>query len=181
MERSEAANALHEVDRARRRSGALRGYAHAGSTVIVWGVIWLLCNLATYFIKDGNLSWMIGIPVGVLWSVARPYFARSERPEPADLRIPFSIFAALGFLGLVMTVTDAAASYAQQNVLISLLVAVAYVLLGIWTGLRFALLGLALTLVICLGWFAFPATLLLWLGLGGGGALILGGIWLARA
>ena len=181
MDREEAAGALRDVDLGRRRSTALRGYTDAGSTIIVWGLVWLICNLATYFVAGGYRSWMIGIPLGIIWSIAHPYLGKRVRGNDADWRIPLSVLAAFVFLVLVMRVTGADGSHAQQNVLISLLVAVAYVIGGIWAGLRFALLGIALTLVICVGWFAYPETLLLWLGIGGGGALILGGIWLRQA
>lgn len=42
-------------------------------------------------------------------------------------------------------------------------------------------IGLAIALAVILGWFVFPAWLYLWLGLGGGGALLLSGLWLRRA
>lgn len=180
MRPDEAAAALRSIAGARQRGAALRRYAGAASTVIVWGVVWLVCNLLTQFFPWGERSWILGVPVGILWSVLHP-LPRHEGAGKADLRVPLSIFAAFGFLWLVMLVARPAIDTGSGNVMVSLLVAIAYVITGIWSGARIALLGVALTAAICLGWFVFPAWLYLWLGLGGGGALILGGIWLARA
>ena len=62
-----------------------------------------------------------------------------------------------------------------------LVVAAAYVVLGVWAGARFALLGVALGAVVVAGWFVAPSWLFLCLGLGGGGTLLAGGLWLRRA
>lgn len=181
LDRDDAAAALASVARTRERSAALRHYSGAASTVLVWGLIWLICNLLTQFADWGAKSWMAGVPIGVLWSVLhplRPYGGANGRVE---MRIPLSIFAAFAFLWLVMLITEVRMSSASATTLVSLLVAVSYVIAGIWVGARIALLGVALTVAICLGWFVFPQWLFLWLGLGGGGALILGGLWLGRA
>jgi hypothetical protein len=65
--------------------------------------------------------------------------------------------------------------------MISAFVAGFYVLQGVWMGQRFAWIGLAIAVCVIAGWFADREHLELWLGVGGGGALIVSGIWLRRA
>ncbi|MEP9359241.1 hypothetical protein [Sphingomonas sp. KR3-1] len=175
----DAAAALRSIDSARQHGAALRRYAGTASTVMVWGVIWLVCNLLSQFFPWGPKSWLIGTPLGVLWSILHPL----PRREGAgiDLRASLSIFAGFGILWLMMLIARPQLDARSVNALISLLVALAYLITGIWAGMRLALVGTALVLAVCLGWFVFPAWLFLWVGIGGGGALILGGMWLRRA
>jgi hypothetical protein len=175
----DAAAALRSIDDARQHGAALRRYAGAASTVFVWGMVWLVCNLLSQFFPWGSKSWVIGVPIGTLWAILHPL----PRREGAgmDLRVPLSIFTAFGILWLMMLIARPQLDPRSGDALISLLVALAYIVTGIWSGMRLALVGVALVVAICLDWFVFPAWLFVWLGIGGGGALILGGLWLRRA
>ena len=173
MEKSEARGALEMVDRSRRIAFELSGYARAGDILIAWGVVWLLCNLLVQFLPErGFWSWPVGITAASLFSL------RSGRGR-SDWRVPATAATAFGFLVLVLAITGGEAS--AQNAITALLVAACYVMMGIWAGARFAWLGLLLAACVCIGWFAFPAWLYLWLGIGGGGAFIMAGLWLRRA
>ena len=57
----DAASALASVDRTRRRAFELKGYAHSGDMMIVWGLVWLICNWATWL---GGPRWHLAWPVG---------------------------------------------------------------------------------------------------------------------
>lgn len=175
----DAVAALRSIDSARQHGAALRRYAGAASTVLVWGLVWLVCNLLSQFFPWGPKSWMVGVPVGTLWAILHPL----PRREGAGMewRIPLSIFTAFFILWLMGLIARPQIDARSGDAIVSLLVALAYIVTGIWSGMRIALLGVAVVVAICLGWFAFPAWLFLWLGLGGGGALILGGIWLRHA
>lgn len=175
----DAAAALRSIDSARQHGAALRRYAGTASTVMVWGVIWLVCNLLSQFYPWGVNSWVFATPIGILWSLLHPL--PRARGAGMDWRAPLSIFVVFFILWLIGIVARPQLDARSGDAVISLIVALAYILTGIWGGVRMALLGLALLGVICLGWFVFPAWLFLWLGIGGGGALILGGIWLSRA
>jgi hypothetical protein len=59
-------------------------------------------------------------------------------------------------------------------------VALAYVLTGLWSGLRFVVAGVAVAVLTLGGFFYLPQHFLLWEGFVGGGALILAGIWFRR-
>lgn len=173
IDREGAQAALDAVGRTRRHAGELRGYANAGNILMGWGIAWLVANLASQLDPSwARVAWPIAITGGVLWSVVRP---RSG----FDGRIFGTAIAAAGYVVLMLVLVRPDPRLA--NVLISLMVAVGYVVLGIWAGHRFALLGLALVAVILIGWFVVPLWLFACLALGGGGTLLVGGWWLRRA
>ena len=174
--RGDAAAALASVTDARRRAGELRGYAQAGGTLILWGAIWLACNLLSHFFAWGSMSWPFGILLGVIGSIVRG----RRQAGNSDWRAGLSALAIFGFLALLMLIVGVRDPL-TVNAAISLTVALAYVVTGIWAGARFALVGLALAVLVAIGWFCDRGHLSLWLGLGGGGALLISGWWLRRA
>ncbi|MES2987405.1 MAG: hypothetical protein V4808_05840 [Pseudomonadota bacterium] len=172
----DAAGALASVERTRRRAGELRGYAHGGDIVLAWGLVWLVCNLATQFAPLwGHQTWPFGVTAAVIFSMIR-----GRASGKGDWRVFATTCTALGLLALVSLVTEVKGSD-EANVLISLFVAAAYVAAGIWSGARYAWAGLAIAAFASAGWFVDREHLNLWLGLGGGGAFILTGLWMRRA
>jgi hypothetical protein len=175
----DAANALAQVSRTRRRSFELRGYAEAGDIVLAWGLVWLVCNLLTWFaIGPGANSWPIGIVLATFWSVWRG--RRHSAPRGGDWR-PIATAATTMVLVLLVALVAGIGGQREINAVISLFIAATYVWMGIWGGLRFAWTGLFIAALVCIGWFVDRAHLELWLGIGGGGALIATGLWLRRA
>jgi hypothetical protein len=71
---------------------------------------------------------------------------------------------------------------AQIAAFFPILVALFYLLIGIWTrGARMIVLGLAVGALTLFGYFYLPVYFLLWMAVVGGGGMILGGIWLRSA
>jgi hypothetical protein len=179
IDRQDAASALASIETARRRSGELRRYAAAGDKLIGWGLIWLVCNLLTQFAPVwGPKSWLIGVPAGVLWSMTGPGLG-GESGEGAG-RYALMGLAVFGFFAAILSVAGVHDPL-QANAIISLTVAAVYVVMGIWAGPRFACIGLALAALVLGGWFADRSHIAFWLALGGGGALIVSGLWLRQA
>lgn len=177
IERDDAASALAAVQRTRRRSTELRGYAHAGDIVAGWGLVWLVCNLLSHFFPDwGPNSWPVGIVAGVVWSMWRGH----GHGGGGDWRQGASAATTVALVVLASLIVGIEGPQ-QANALISLFVAAGYVWMGIWTGPRFAWIGIGIAALVCVGWFLDRGNLYLWLGLGGGGALLLTGLWLRRA
>jgi hypothetical protein len=176
----DAASALRSVEQARRRSIALSGYAHAGNIVLAWGLVWLICNLATHFLPQGGAnSWAVGIPLAVLYSMLHGRAHRGKGPA-LDWRIAAT--AATGFVFMALIAAIAGLDDPRQsNALISLFIAANYAAMGIWTGLRFTWAGLVIAVVVTLAWFLDRGNFYVWMGLAGGGVLITTGIWLRRA
>lgn len=171
----DAASALDAIERTRQRAFEMRGYAHAGDIVIAWGLVWLICNLLGYFRSQLEMAWPVGILLATVFSIWR-----GRRQGKGDWRAAASGAVAAALIGLVIVIAGIDGPD-QANALISTFVAGAYVLQGIWWGLRFAWIGLVIAACVIAGWFFDRDHLELWLGLGGGGALILSGIWLRRA
>lgn len=173
MRPSEAGDALTEIARAQDLSGRLKGYATAGSTLIAWGLVWLIANLASQFAPvAAGPAWLIGSLAALLWSATRP-------PAPGSARILAAWLVCAGYLALVMAVVRT--DHRTAAMLIALFVGAAYVVAGLWAGPRFIGLGAVLIAVALLAWLFAPAWLFLALALGGGGTLIAGGAWLSRA
>ncbi len=173
IDHKDAQAALDAVGRTRRHANELRGYASAGSILMGWGVAWLVANLASQIDSSwARVTWPVAIAGGVLWSIARP-------GRGFDRRIFATAVTAAGYI--VLTLILVRPDPRMANVLVSLMVAASYVVLGIWAGRRFALLGLTLVAVILIGWFVVPHWLFACLAFGGGGTLLVGGWWLHRA
>jgi hypothetical protein len=64
--------------------------------------------------------------------------------------------------------------------LITLVVAAAYTLLGIWRGPRLIAAGVGLAALTLAGFFFLPAHFLLWMALVGGGMMVSIGLWLRK-
>lgn len=176
IEESDAASALDAIDRTRKRAFELRNYAHAGDIVIGWGLVWLVANLASYVTPRGGLAWPVGIVLATLWSIWRGRGHGEGRGWRGGATA--ATIAALVMLVVLIAGVD---STAQGNAMVSIFVAAAYVFQGIWWGQRFAWIGLVIAGCVVAGWFVDRAHLELWLGIGGGGALIVSGLWLRRA
>lgn len=171
----DAASALDAIERTRQRTFELRGYAHAGDIVIVWGLVWLVCNLASYAAPKGVVAWPFGVVIATLWSIWR-----GRGHGRGDWRASATAAVTIALVVLVFQIAGISDS-GQANALLSIFVAAAYVYQGIWWGRRFAWIGLVIAGCVIAGWFFDRAHLELWMGIGGGGALILSGIWLRRA
>ncbi|RYE03767.1 MAG: hypothetical protein EOP61_03245 [Sphingomonadales bacterium] len=180
IDRKDAASALASIEQARERSGEFRRYAAAGNKLIGWGLVWLVCNLCTQLIPVwGSKSWLIGVPAGILWSMTGSSGLGGNRGRGSG-RYALMALAVFGFFASVMAVTGVN-DQLQANVIVSLTVATVYIVVGLWAGPRFAWIGLALAAIVLAGWFGDRAHLYLWLAVGGGGALLISGLWLRRA
>lgn len=169
----DAAAALAQVDAARRRGAEMRGYAGAGRHLIAWGLVWLVGNLSVQFVPQA--AWWIWI-AAIAAVVPFQIVAGGKR---SDWRVLATVATGLGFYGAASALLGV--PQWLQSAFGSLIVAAIYVGLGIWTGARFAWIGLGLAAIILVARFAAPEWLPLAIGLGAGGVLIVSGLWLHRA
>ena len=180
LTRDEAARALAEMETAQRRTSVLARYSAGGPILMLWGGEWFVCNLVSQF-GGSAANWVW--PVATVVTIALTFWISSRRPDPTNRKgwKAFATSAAVGgfFAGLfaILRLHD----MQQVNALISLAVASAYVVLGVWTGARYAWLGLAVFAAVMIGFFGFPQLFFLWMAVVGGGALTLGGLWLRKA
>lgn len=180
----QAAQALRDLDAVGQRSGTLYRYQRTAPILMVWGVIWLIgFGLSDLAASHVTLLWLVLDAIGIASSI---YLGRagkragSAEARDSSRRWLLSIFGILGFYVAVLVVLQPATGQ-QSAALISLLVALFYILAGVWVGLRFAIAGLALAALTLVGYFALNAHFNLWMAVVGGGALLLAGFWLRRA
>lgn len=172
MDTHDALQSLNSVSDARRAAHRLRHYGDASSILIAWGLAWLFGFGAQQMIPDlAHIVWTVAWIGALGWSVTRPRKAY-------DGRAMASWTVAILFIAITIVVTGADLRLAAM--LFALALAASYAAIGIWTGIRFLLLGCAVLLAACAGWWLFPQALFAILAIGGGGALIFGGLWLRR-
>jgi hypothetical protein len=174
----DAAEALQLIETAKRRSIELRGYQSASPHLVLWGVLWGLGYALSYFFpRSANWIWLAIVAGG--WSVDF-LISRNQHHQATDKR----------FLGLLMTlflfavasiIVMAPDSPNQVAAFIPMIVATCYIALGLYGLPRLFVTGIAVFLLTLIGYFTLSAIFPLWMAAVGGGALVLGGLWLRRA
>jgi hypothetical protein len=172
----DAAAALQQIEAAQARSAMLRDYRHASPHLIAWGVLWVIgYGSNDVFPMHANAIWSVVVPVGLIADVA----AMRGAPHGIACRYLAAVAAAIAFV-VAMIFVMAPVSGRQVSAVIPLCVALMYVLLGIWTGPRYVVAGLAIAALTLAGFFLLTSHFSLYMAVIGGGALILGGLWLRR-
>src|ERR1700761_4513912 len=146
----EAAESLKEIQHTQTRSASARGYANTSPFLILWGVIWMIAYSVTDLApRYANGSWALLTVAGFLasWWIGRSR-ALEGNPHPglnrhAGLRF-FAMFFAIGLFVSATYAIFGHASTQQQAAFCPLIVALAYIIIGIWRGLRLAVTGVAI-------------------------------------
>ena len=172
MDKQSALESLNDVAMARLKTAELRNYRGMGSIVSVWGLVWFLGFGAQAILPTASpWVWGVGWLGALAWTFTKP-------AKLHDFRALATWSVVTACLILILVVTRADQNTAAM--IFALALAASYAILGIWLGNRFlALAAIVLGSASC-GWWLLPHLLNLILALGGGGALILGGIWLRR-
>jgi hypothetical protein len=181
LQRQEAANALKEIAAAERHSGTAYGYQQAAPHLFIWGVIWIVGYAVTYARPHWYLVWIFLTVVGAFGSFWIGHRAHSKGAQSSfGWRYAASFVAVFLFIEALFTILPPQ-SGRQIDAFFPLLVALCYVLMGLWMrATRLGLLGLVLGLLTVGGYFWLQHFFLLWMAGVGGGALILGGFWLRK-
>ncbi|HEV2288861.1 MAG TPA: hypothetical protein VGR81_07910 [Candidatus Acidoferrales bacterium] len=175
----EAASALHDIENAERQSATAYRYQKSSPHLFLWGIIWTIGYAVIYARPRDWLVWAVLIVVGTIGSFWISWRAGVKRTRASfSWRYTATLLALYLFTGASFAVLPPRSS-AQIDAFFPILIALLYVILGIWTrAARIALLGLALGLLTVGGYFWLRQYFLLWMAVVGGGALILGGFWL---
>jgi hypothetical protein len=177
LSQDEATKALSDISLTERRSASAYGYHMASPHLIMWGFIWMAEFVGSYFnTRHPEIFWALSL-AGILGS-----FVIGVRNKPV-LSARFSWRYFLTFVAIGAFVTAFFAIFPprglQAAAFFPILVALAYVLMGIWTAnTRIGVVGLVIGIGTVVGYFYLQPYFLLWLGFAGGGALILGGLWM---
>ena len=183
--RDDAASALHDIDTAERKVLTAFRYWLCCPYLLLWGALWIVAGTVGA-LSPGNtgLGWLVVDIVGfvgtgfLVAAQARRYGKGSERVRIVRYLGTGAVVAA--FITATLTLF-APVSNVEVQTFITVLIAAIYAVAGCWFGLRYAAVGAALA-ALALGSFLFaPAHLTLIVPFLGGGALILGGLWMRRA
>ena len=183
--RYDAATALHDVDSARRHSLTLFKYGLAGPYLLLWGVLWIVAGAVGALSPDNaGIGWLVVDIVGFAGTGCL-IAIQSRRYGEGDARNRLFRSVATGavlvaFVALTLSVF-APVSDVEVLMLITMVVAAIYAVAGCWMGARYAVVGVGLA-ALALGLFHLtPAHVPLMVPVLGGGALILGGLWMRSA
>ena len=184
LTRGEAETALRDVGRTHEHSLLLFGYGLASPHLLLWGVLWVIAGTVGAVSPDtAGIAWLIVDTVGISASgylvvrSARRY--SGERIRIQGLRYAATIVVLAAFVAMTLMIF-APVSGAEVQLFITMLIAAIYMIAGIWIGRRFAVVGAMLATLAAGAFRLAPAHLPLIVSILGGGALILGGLWMRR-
>lgn len=185
VSKDEAASALKEIGDTREKVLLMQRYRDAAPHLILWGSIYLFANSGSDLYPAATPTiWNASVVIGVIGSSLLGNRTRKTHAgaQSGDfgLRWAATIVAIAAYflaVGAVLPRIDAS----QLNAFISLFFACAYMVAGAWTGWKIFAVGLALGMLILVGYFAVPSHYFLWMGVVTGGTLIGSGLWLRKA
>jgi hypothetical protein len=184
VSQQDAAESLDLIHQATARTRRAVLAAYAGNLLILWGLIWIAGFGAMHFSR--HRGWMVFAGLDGLGIIGTLLICRKW---PVRALAGGGISAAAGrmlVLGLVLLV------YAGLWVLLlrpisgillgtflATVVMLGYVVIGLWSGSTFMIvLGLAVTGLTLLGYFALRGYFNLWMAATGGGALLGAGLYI---
>ena len=174
----QAAESLHEIEHAGRRSATAYGYQKASPHLILWGVIWMAGYSMSYARPQWSALWPVLVLLGLAGDFAIGRRAGTSGSRTYGWRFAASALALFLFFVAMFAIMPPKSGM-QVGAFVPIFVALCYTIAGIWkSGARMVLLGLALGALTIGGYFWVSQYFLLWMAAVGGGALILGGLWL---
>ena len=176
----EAVEALATAATAAQRSTAAIAYQRVGRRLIVWGIVWIIVNVAgaVRLPVDGTYAWPAVMLAGLLVSAAIDI---RSAPGPRGWRhAGESVALFLAFAAFVFSTQFVIAqpTLIQVQSLVTLALGLIYIVIGLSIGWRLVSVGAALILIVIAGSAWAPAQFFVWMAAAGGGGLILGGMWL---
>jgi hypothetical protein len=177
LSRGEAEQALQEISGTERASATTYGYRTASPHLLLWGVIWMVGYGLTYVRPEWSIVWPILTVAGIAMSTWLGWIDRHSA-APVDRRYRATLLVAFLFTVAMFAVLSPS-SPAQISAFIPMLVSLFYCLAGIWMrGVRLLMTGIVVAALTLIGYFWLPNIFPLWMAVVGGGALLLGGVWL---
>ncbi len=184
ISQQQAADALRDIDVTESRSRELRKYQQASPILFMWGVIWVIGYAASNLDPKAPLLWIPLTLAGIVGSMLL-HRRNSQNTDAADWKVR-NRRAGLSAVALTAFCTAVYAIMQPHNPLAyaafpALMVALAYVVVGIWFLPRYLLLGIAVFALTVSGFIYLPAFFTYWMAVVGGGSLMLGSLWLRKA
>lgn len=148
-------------------------------TLVTWGIVWLVGFLGTLFLAPtvSTPLWAGLVTLGLVVTFGLQALYERRVRSPLGRRIDLSWLVASGYLALWSSLLFPRDPHVASFVLVTGIMA-GYVLIGVWLTRLMLILGLFVTAVATIGFLLGPTAFALLVGLLGGGALIVGGLWL---
>jgi len=187
LDKAQAAQALADIDQSQRYSSSLYSYGRSAPYLVIAGLMWLVADLLLQFSPfDKTWTWpvvsLIGTAAffGVAIRQTRPE-SRARSPAHRGLfwRIVVVWLAVLAFMVATFAIYGLQDGR-QQHSFIGVFFGCLYVAVGVFMGWRMVAVGVALAVLSMVGFFAVHEYYLAYMGVVGGGAMILSGLWLRR-
>ena len=183
--KNDAESALRDAGKAEEQSLTLYHYELTSPYLLLWGILWIIAGIISALSPDNaRMGWLIVDAIGIVASgylvigdarrLAK-YNARSE-----GLRYMATVIVITVFLTMTFTIFNPVSGIQIQSFM-TVLIATIYMIIGLWTGYRLTVIGAVLAVLVVSALFLAPAQFPLMVSILGGGALILGGLWMRRA
>lgn len=174
--REDASTALDDIDSTMERTRRGLGYRVAAPHLFIWGVIWLLGYGLTAIRPEMHLHWPALVIIGVIASGVAG--ARNGDVPRGGWKFAASVCLATGFFVALFAILPPLDSR-QIGIIFPLVIGALYGGVGIWANqTKLALTGLAVGLIALAAYFLLPAWFDAIMAIVGGGALVLGGMWM---
>jgi hypothetical protein len=179
--RSDAESALADIRQTEVRLQNATCYHAGANALILWGVIWAAAYTAGGLLPPDHwwYGWLPGNIVGAL-GTAWLFRPSARNPGKGKGNTWIILAAALCFVSALYS-TNPPHSAHQAEAIPAYILALLYMTLGAGRLSRYAAIGAVLFAATLLGYFALPSIMPFWMAAAGGGALILGGLWLKAA
>ena len=173
----EAAKTLSQAEDARKRSAELYFYHRSSPHLILWGIIWVLGYGGTgLFPSYSGYLWdglvLIGVACG--FYIGR---CRGSTAGPKAWRLVALAVIIIFFVSATYRIMQP--HFARQFCAYpALITGSVYLAVGLWSGLRYVVAGVAVVALTLFGfYFITPHLYFFWMAVVGGGSMILAGLW----
>ncbi|MCJ7825088.1 MAG: hypothetical protein MUP44_09335 [Anaerolineales bacterium] len=181
MDRNEAHESLEIVRQASELTRQAVARAGSGYMLIIWGVVWLVGFLGSQFLGEAQgYLWLFLDVFGIVGTAVVIIKSSKQVRSTHGKRIGIFWLILFVYGGLIYWIAGPFQGD-QYLLFITILVSLAYVVMGLWFSPPLLYIGLSITALAMVGWQLVPAYLGAWLALVGGGGLISSGIYILRS
>lgn len=182
IERSEAVQALSDIEAIAQAVRRSRIYNLASLLLILWGSVVFVGYLASVALpRQAGIIWFSADVAGIIGSICISTFVHSKRDgiRPFDWRALSAVLLLFAF-GLFWSVGIARLPVRELNAFWATYFMLVYSIVGLWFGFGFLVIGLGITTLTLLAYFLSGPWFELLMAFINGGGLILGGLWMRR-
>ena len=182
MDSKEATAALDEIEAIARRVRQSKYYRTASMILVLWGVLTAVGNIVTFVVPVlATFAWAAVYVLGTAGTLIAAGWRNSRAASRTfDMRMlaAYLMFFAFGFLwtvGLVHLPPRLLDVFWPSYFML------AYAIAGLWLGMAFFAIGVAIAVLTLAGYFWAGPWFDLWMAVVNGGGLVLGGLWMRRS